>query len=446
MSRGWRVDTACFILILLAFLPALADTRYEPLYLVRGVRPMGLGNAFEAIADDENAFHYNPAGLAQRDDMLFHLLIVRPRISSDLAKESLSEIRDLYDTIDTLMAYDDPLGDQSPECREAREDLADRIEEALTDSLGARLDLPSIGFAAPFLVAEKYRMTVGSAIYTQSSASLRVEPRGLAWADPVKDMLDNAIVYNIAAQWAWEVASAVEIPVNKPPLLSRIYVGTAARRVSRSVFTDENNPFAVEDVLNPDGPDGIEGTDDDFTEKYFDVDQDLETIEDFIDFVGDNAEKRVGYGIDLGTILVPFDGLKLAFVVRNLASYVALPEGHRHFPRNVVFSASTTPLVFLNEPPSYLDMTLAASLDRRNGDDRMSDFSASRYTDRIHLGAEVTLFPNNSVSFSGRIGNNQGFLTLGASLKLANLYLDFARYGDLETDWHVGCINLSMSL
>jgi hypothetical protein len=263
-------------------------------------------------------------------------------------------------------------------------------------------------------------------------------------------MLDNAIVYNISIQRAWQIAAAVEIPVNKPPILSKVHVGTALRRINRSVFTDEDDPFTVEDVVNPDGPDGIEGTDDDFAERYFDTDQDFETIGDFIDFVRNNAEKRKGYSFDLGTILEPVDGLKFAFVIRNLASNISLEEEDRHFPRNVVLSAAVKPLTLLvgtgleAAHTSLLDLTLAASLDRRNGDDRMSDFSISKYTDRIHLGTEATIFPNRRVSFSGRIGNNQGFLTLGASLKLGKLYLDFVRYGDLEADWYAGYISFRL--
>lgn len=441
MFTNWKTCIVCSALIHLVFSNAFADSKYEPLLLVRGVRPMGLGNAFEAIADDENAFHYNPAGLAQRERKLFDMPIFRPRISSDLADESLKEIQDLYEAVDTLMDCDDPLGDLSPECREAREILADRVEKALDESLGARFDLPSIGLAFPFNIAEKYRLTLGGSFYTQSSISLRVEPRGLIWSDPIKDMLDNAIIYNISAQRTWEIISALEVPVNRSPILSKAYVGCAFRRIKRWTFTDEGDPFAVEDILSPDGPDGIEGTDDDFVERYFDVDQDPETLGDLIDLVNNNTKEYKGYSIDLGTILVPVDGLRFAFVIRNLASSISSEEEESRFLRNVVFSAAAKPLVLLEKPLSLLDLTFAASLDRRNGDDRMSDFSIGKYTDRIHLGVEATLFPDNIVSLSGRIGNNRGFLTLGASLKLGRLYLDFVKYGDLETDWYVGYIN-----
>ena len=115
----------------------------------------------------------------------------------------------------------------------------------------------------------------------------------------------------------------------------------------------------------------------------------------------------------------------------------------RKYPRNVVFSTALKPFTLLGKQPSLLDLTLAASLDRRNSDDRMLDFSIDKGSDKIHLGAEVILFPNNGISLSGRIGSNQGFLTFGAGLKLGGLHLGVARYGDLETDWYVGSLNLS---
>jgi hypothetical protein len=35
----------------------------------RGVRPLGMGGAFTALADDENALYYNPAGLTAIDGL-----------------------------------------------------------------------------------------------------------------------------------------------------------------------------------------------------------------------------------------------------------------------------------------------------------------------------------------------------------------------------------------
>lgn len=64
--------------------------------LHRGVRPLGMGGAFTALADDENALFYNPAGLSaiQR----FDLAVVNPLV--DVSKKSIELFQD-YQDIDT---------------------------------------------------------------------------------------------------------------------------------------------------------------------------------------------------------------------------------------------------------------------------------------------------------------------------------------------------------
>ena len=43
---------------------AEASSLQDKVWTEYGVRPLAMGNAFVAIADDENAFYYNAAGLA----------------------------------------------------------------------------------------------------------------------------------------------------------------------------------------------------------------------------------------------------------------------------------------------------------------------------------------------------------------------------------------------
>lgn len=45
----------------LLFTATLYAQEYDMIY--RGPRPMGMGGAFTAVSDDENAIFYNPAGL-----------------------------------------------------------------------------------------------------------------------------------------------------------------------------------------------------------------------------------------------------------------------------------------------------------------------------------------------------------------------------------------------
>ncbi len=412
-----------------------AETEEEPLHIVRGVRPLGLGNAFEAIADDENAFHYNPAGLAQNTNTLFYLLPVRARITMDLANE-LEEIQDLVEAIGAITDSKNPLDD--PGLVEERKLLVNRLEEAMEEQLGAVFDLPSIGLAIPTHIAGM-KCVLGGTFYTQFTTSLRVEQRGIAWSDPIKDMLDNVIIYRSSAQWALAGAGAIEIPVNRPPIVSKAYLGIAFRWIDRWIFTDEADPLVVEEALNYRGPDGIEGTDDDFINRFFEYDED----DSALDIVNNNFKQRTGYSADIGTIVSPFDGMNIAFVVRNAISNVDLEDDPENmmFPRNVVLSAAAKPLRLMGVSSSPIDITVAASLDSPSGDDRLEEFSIDENRERIHLGLETILWPNRSFSLAGRIGNNQGFLTIGAALKMGALHLEFARYGDLQADWYVGSIN-----
>ena len=77
---------------------AMAD---EPLLPFRSLRAMGLGNAYEAVADDLFAFDYNPAGLANIDRFTFAIVPAQVRLSEDLADE-LENLQDLLDEISDL--------------------------------------------------------------------------------------------------------------------------------------------------------------------------------------------------------------------------------------------------------------------------------------------------------------------------------------------------------
>lgn len=59
--------TAAALVLLLAGPSFAADTTAAFLKIGVGARPIGMGSAFTAIADDVNAVHWNPAGLAQLD-------------------------------------------------------------------------------------------------------------------------------------------------------------------------------------------------------------------------------------------------------------------------------------------------------------------------------------------------------------------------------------------
>lgn len=73
--------------------PTLCAAKSYP-SLNRGVRPMGMGGAFTAVADDANALFYNPAGLSSIKHL--KLGIVNPMIG--LSKNSWNLLKDAKDT------------------------------------------------------------------------------------------------------------------------------------------------------------------------------------------------------------------------------------------------------------------------------------------------------------------------------------------------------------
>jgi hypothetical protein len=407
---------------------AVEDNVQEPLLLYRGARPMGIGNAFEAVADDINALHYNPAGIAQTDETLFELLAIRPRVTIDLVDE-LSTIDDFVnDTITPLTKSDDPLTD--PDLENERKDLVVRFDDILNERLGLMMDLPSVGLVMPFHAGE-CKAAAGGMFYTQNLNSIRVLRQGLPWSDPVKELLDDAVVYRVALQWAFTLAGAVEIPVNLAPILDKAYVGASFRYINRQIFTDADDPFKVEDVLNPD----------EFKEKYFNVED-----EDFVQFALDNFKSQTGYAIDIGTILSPIEGLNVGLSLRNIVNSLSIEDigESRSFPRNTTLAVAAKPFKLLGIENPALDLTLAAACNNPNGDDRLGEFKQDSFTDNIHLGAEVVLLPKGWISLALRAGNNQGYSTFGASLKLLKfLNLDVLRYGDLEADWYVASFGIA---
>ena len=425
-------------LMILGYLvaPHIIMAREEPLFLFRGARPLGLGNAIEAIADDINALHYNPAGIAQIDRTLYQFLALRARITKDLADEFQTMQEFVNETILPLTDSDTPLTD--PAVAAERQELVNRAEKILAKRLALDLGLPSFGLTIPVASNEHYKAMVGVSLYNQAIADLQVIKRGLPWQDPVVEALDNHVVYRVTAQMALATALAVRIPLNRP-FLQTANLGVGVRFVRRGVFTDEDDPFEIIEILDTER----------FRREHFNLADDERVDE----FVRANLQFTNGYSLDLGTLLTPVNGFKVGLALRNAINSISVknetPDGvqtkvDRRFPRNLVVAFAAKPFEVLKSGSNLFDLTIAASLDNPNGDDGLGNLKLNSFTDYIHLGSEVVLWPQGSVSMGLRAGNNQGFLTYGITLRLFKfLNLHAARYANLETDWWVGSLEVS---
>ena len=417
------VTTFTLLIIAVSFLctDVAAEEDQKPLYLFRSTRVSALGNAYEAIADDIYAIHYNPAGLTNIGKTVFQLMAVRGRFTSDVVEEA-STMPDFFnETIVPLTDSNNPLMD--PTLSAQREALVTRAEEILKRRIGLGLDLPAFGLVLP-MANKKLALGISFIPMTQTNTSFRIVERGLPWPDPVMEMFDNQVIYRAAFQGSLTTAVSYNHDLNAS-FLKSVKIGAGLRLIRRSIFTDEDNPFMIADVLNPD----------EFKKNYFNLGD-----EGFSSYARDNLETSTGYSVDLGSLLTLMDGLNLGLAFRNLMSGLS----DQSFPANLTIAVAAKPFSLLDINNSLLDLTLAASWDDPNGDDNLGDFALDQYTDHIHLGAEVRLLPGQLVEVALRAGNNQGFPTVGTGIRILKLLnLDVAWYGNLEADWLIGSMEVS---
>lgn len=414
MIRG--VNLKQILIVLLVLLPLVTWADETPLFLYRGLRATSMGNAYEAIADDLSAMHYNPAGLTQIEKVSFQFLPVRGWFTQDILGEALGMTEFMSEVVTPLTGSSNPLVD--PSLAGARTKLVDQVTSLSSKHLGTKVDFVGLGLSIPLV---NKQMALGLSLYLQTLADFRIVKRGLPWPDPILQILDDHVIYRATLQGAFAMSLAYRLDVDKP-YIKTVHFGTTARLIGRGEASDVDNPFAVSDLLNPDR----------FTEEYFS----LGSGEDITSLI----ERQFGYSIDFGTIITPLEGLNLGVAGRNLVGGI----GDNTFPPNVAVSAAARPLTLLEMENKLVDVTLAATWDNPNGDDMLGGYALGQYTDNIHLGAEVRILPDGWVEIGLRAGDNQGFATFGTNLRLMKfLHLEAARYSNLQSDWWVGSVRIS---
>ncbi|MBD3183995.1 hypothetical protein GF312_17050 [Candidatus Poribacteria bacterium] len=414
-----KKSSLLFCLFLIVFLEnqALSEYNYYDSVSIeyRSVRAMGMGNAFGAVSDDGDAFYYNPAGMANIRDIKIDFQPIRVIPTRDLFNK-YNDLEQFIDDIEKLNESDNPLED--PALEDERIRVSRNIEDLTDDELGLEAAVP-FRFIIPFHVGN-YSLALGGMSHAWSQADFHVIRRGLDWDDFVKDLMDDEIYYDIVGEASYGGALALEIPLYPLPL--ELSLGAAARRIHRWQMTDKNDPMGIEEIINPDGKDGIPGTDDDFEEKYFDPNDPLESL----------IESK-GYDLDLGAIVNLADVMNLGVTIHNAASKI----GDDELKRSLEVSASTNIAKLTTPDIPMLDIILAGGLDVEEDMWEESDF-----IEMSRLGVEVCWdFP--ILELSGRIGSYHGFMTMGAGLKLFFLDFDYAFYGDERTDWHAFCLNFA---
>jgi hypothetical protein len=104
ISSLWILTAGLFLLVTVT---SICAEEYPTLH--RGVRPLGMGGAFTAVADDENALFYNPAGLSDIDTLqvgIFNPLVEVSENTPDMINDAQdTDFDDTGEVTDFLRDY-----------------------------------------------------------------------------------------------------------------------------------------------------------------------------------------------------------------------------------------------------------------------------------------------------------------------------------------------------
>lgn len=381
----------------------------------RGVRAMGMGNSFNAISDDSDSVYYNPAGMTSVRKVKVY---IQPRLVPTV--DSFEETKDIDNLIDDIKAINDspdPLED--PSLKDERIRLMDRFERLTKENVALDGGVP-IMVMVPFHVGD-FGATLGIFGHGWSVSQVKVMKQGLSWADPVIDILDDSVFYRLMGESSYGLSSAIKVPIAMLPL--NLSVGLSVARTDRWILTDQDNLMQVQDLLSANGPDGIEGTADDFKNLYFDPKKPF-----------NSKVYGSGFNINAGVMAsIGDDAARIGLTFRNIVGKINYKELKDEIPDKLAGVSASINLAKIPSPDvPMIDAIVSGGMDDMNSDDP-----------KARIGFELTWRPAGIFTLSGRIGSNDGFLTFGAGLQLLFLDLDYAFYGDSITDWHALSLNLA---
>lgn len=381
----------------------------------RGIRAMGMGNAFDAISDDNDSVYYNPAGMASVRKIKVYIQPLR-LIPTQAFYNETKDIDELIDDLERISDSSNALED--PNLKDERIRLVNRLERLTKENIAIDGGVP-IMVMVPFHIKD-FGATLGIFGHGWSVSQVKVIRRGLNWTDPIINILDDAIFYRLMGETAYGLSSAVKFPIITLPL--SLSVGLSIARVDRWILTDQDNLLGVQDLLSIDGPDGIKGTDDDFKNRYFDPKDPLSSM-----------DMGSGFNISAGIMAsVSDDTARFGLTFRDLIGGIKYQDIKDEIPERLTgISASINLAKIPNPNIPMIDAIVSAGINDINSDNP-----------KLRAGLELTWRPKG-FALSGRIGSNDGFLTLGVGLRLIFLDLNYAFYGDEITNWHAVSFSLA---
>ncbi len=375
---------------------------FEPTSNILFVRPLGMGGAFTAVADDQNIFNFNPAGMVQRTGGQFTLLEVAIGGSKDL--------KDAYDFIDKNQEDLTHFQDLS---QDRQQELVDQIANdisKLNPRIYAAADVASYTSGPRFLGMPLH---AGFGAFGVVDATFRLDTGVLV--PNISYQVNNDLVFPLSIAHRW----------NAPFIPGKIGFGVTGKLIRRSqIRQDRLSVLQLDDLKAPPFATGT------------------------------------GFGGDIGMLYQPTDRINFGMMVKDfmgtkLKYDEVLPkDGYPYQPERTGIIRPTmnvglalVPKKLLWLVPTSERWTFSADVwDVLNKDDHVffeegakKPFGENLYT-HLHLGAEYRWW---FLRFRG--GASEGYPSFGLGLDIPLLKLDYAYYsrelgrlaGDIRETNHV---------
>ncbi len=374
------------LLLLLALslliLPVLAWGA-DSAFMIKGIRPVGMGGAFIAIADDANAYFYNPAGITQIQKWQLQIASLPITVSNDT--------KELYDWWSENDSELENFDEQSYETQvRLINDITDQVSK-LKVHLSTSLLNPNF-ISGPIGLRNNLKLNFGVGLYSLIDVRIGMNNGLLV---PNVDMIGNIDVVGMAP-----VAFKMEkTPFDLPGSLS--LAGTI--KLLRRGRIEELRKSVLEfDEFDPAIQYGA-GVGLDFGTLY-------------------QLNEQWNFGLMVADIFgtpVTYDQITSNNIIKPETTDVINPRvnvGVAFRPKNLYYWKNK----FL---PLKNHWVLAADVNDLTNTDE--DLFGASFFKKLHLGAE---YQTKMLSIRG--GFNSGYPTFGLGLDLWLLNLDYAFYGE----------------
>jgi hypothetical protein len=379
---------AVLSLLIVAMMSLVSLYASETPVFIRGIRPLGMGGAFVAVADDQNAVFYNPAGLTQREGSQFTMFELPMNISEDVLK-----FYSFYnDNKDKLKNFDQ-LSDND------KIDLLNQINDKITTyKPNLRLGLPNTSY-----LSGHGFLSWGFGIYNQEDIGFQFNR--------------SLIVPSVSV---WGNADAVAaLPLahrfDKLPYIPGMFsIGTTVKYIERGRISELNKSVLELENFSPD------------------------------------LQLGHGLGFDLGALYQPTErwniGLQVSDIGGTNLAFAEVTSDKAGMETKPAFTSMIAPqtnigLAYIPSriyywPGKYIGtqdrLILACDVrDITNSDTSLLD---ATFFPKLHMGAELRWGP-----LSLRGGYSSGYPAFGAGFRIPylGLKIDYAYWGD-ETGLYAG--------